>query len=61
MTKLLAFGAQLARDPRGAVLMEYTLLLSLVALGTIAALIACGSALLRLFLYQEAIVSLPFP
>jgi Flp pilus assembly pilin Flp len=61
MSAPFVLAARCARDVRGTVMVEYALLLVLVALGLTAALIVCGRLLLRLFLYQQALVLLPFP
>lgn len=49
------------RDERGSVLVEYTIVLCLVAVGAVGALAACGVLLLRFFIYQQALLLLPFP
>ena len=46
-------------DQRGAVMVEYVIVLCLVSLGASLAVIALGSVLLQLFLYQQAILCLP--
>jgi Flp pilus assembly pilin Flp len=58
---LATLAARCARDARGAVMLEYALLLALVAVGLCAALLAGGHALLRAFLYQQAVLVVPFP
>jgi Flp pilus assembly pilin Flp len=48
-------------DQRGSVLLEYAIVLCLVSVGAVSALVACGVLLLRFFLYQQALLLLPFP
>jgi Flp pilus assembly pilin Flp len=48
-------------DERGSVLVEYTIVLCLVSVGAVSALVASGVLLLRFFLYQQALLVLPFP
>ncbi len=48
-------------DNQGLVYTEYLVILTLVSLGVMGALIALGVPLLNLFLYQQAVVLLPFP
>ena len=52
---------QLPGDDQGLAYIEYLLILTLVSLSAIGALIALGVPLLNLFLYQQAVVLLPFP
>jgi Flp pilus assembly pilin Flp len=52
---------QLPSDDQGLVYTEYLVILTLVSLGVTGALIALGVPLLNLFLYQQAVVLLPFP
>ena len=52
---------ELRRCERGGVLAEYTIVLSLVSVGTVLALVSVGALLLRLYLYQQAVLILPFP
>jgi Flp pilus assembly pilin Flp len=49
------------REQRGAVMVEYALVLTLVALGLIAALVTAGALLFRLFCFQEAVLIAPYP
>jgi Flp pilus assembly pilin Flp len=48
-------------DERGSVLVEYTIVLGMVSVGTVVALVAAGSLLLRLYVYQQALLLLPVP
>ena len=50
-----------ALDDRGSVVVEYAIALAICALGAVAALMVAGGLLLRLFLYQRALLLLPFP
>lgn len=52
---------QLTSDDQGLVYTEYLVILTLVSLEVMGALIALGVPLLNLFLYQQAVVLLPFP
>lgn len=52
---------QLPGDDQGLAYTEYLIILILVSLSVIGALIALGVPLLNLFLYQQAVVLLPFP
>jgi hypothetical protein len=45
----------------GSVSVEYVVVLSLVSVGAVVALVALGVPLLNLFLYQQAVLLLPFP
>jgi len=45
----------------GSVFAEYVVLLVLVALGCVAASVALGPPLLRLYLTQRAVLLLPYP
>jgi hypothetical protein len=51
----------LARDPRGAVFVEYVTLLSAVTLIAAAAILALGVPLLRLFRFAELVIASPVP
>ncbi len=51
----------LLRDQRGAVTVEYTVVLGLVAVGASVAVIGLGALLLQLFQFQQAVLLLPFP
>ena len=48
-------------DTAGSVSVEYVVVLSLVSVGAVAALAALGVPLLNLYLYQQAVLLLPFP
>ena len=48
-------------DTAGSVFVEYVVVLSLVSVGAVAALVALGAPLLNLYLYQQAVLLLPFP
>ena len=48
-------------DTAGSVTVEYVVVLSLVSVGVVAALAALGVPLLNLYLYQQAVLLLPFP
>lgn len=48
-------------DTSGSVFVEYVVVLSLVSVGAVTALVALGAPLLNLFLYQQAVLLLPFP
>lgn len=52
---------QLSSNDQGLVYTEYLVVLTLVSLGVVGALIALGVPLLNLFLYQQAMLLLPFP
>ncbi|HMI90362.1 MAG TPA: Flp family type IVb pilin [Polyangiales bacterium] len=49
------------RDQRGAVMVEYAVVLSLVSLGAALAVIALGTQLLELYRAQQAILLAPMP
>ena len=49
------------RDERGAVMVEYAVILVLVALGCVAAIVAVGIPLAGMYLTQRTWVLLPFP
>lgn len=51
----------LPRDARGAVTVEYAIVLCLVAVGVSLALIELGALLFELFRYQRGLLALPFP
>ncbi|MDD9934861.1 MAG: hypothetical protein OXT09_14725 [Myxococcales bacterium] len=51
----------LLRDQRGAVTVEYTVVLGLAAIGAAVAVIGLGALLLQLFQFQQAVLLLPFP
>ena len=51
----------LRADTRGAVFVEYTVVLALVSLGASLALIALGSILLELYRAQQSILLAPMP
>jgi Flp pilus assembly pilin Flp len=51
----------LVSDSRGTVMVEYVIVLCLVAVGAAVAIIALGTLLLELFRYQQALLVLPFP
>lgn len=53
--------AQLLRDQRGAVFVEYAVVLVLVSLGASLAVIALGSTLLELYRAQQSILLAPMP
>jgi Flp pilus assembly pilin Flp len=53
--------ARLLRDQRGAVFVEYAIVLSLLSLGASLAVIALGSRLLELYRAQQAILLTPMP
>jgi hypothetical protein len=48
-------------DERGVATVEYVIVLCLVSVGASLAVIALGRLLLALFLYQQAVLLLPFP
>ena len=48
-------------DSRGTVMVEYVIVLCLVAVGASVAIIALGTLLLELVRYQQALLVLPFP
>lgn len=50
-----------ARGTRGSVFAEYIVLLAFVSLGCVAAALALGPLLLRLYLTQRALLLLPYP
>ena len=52
---------RLVRDERGVVTVEYVIVLALVSVGAAIALIALGTLLLELFLYQRSLLLLPLP
>jgi hypothetical protein len=49
------------RDQRGAVMVEYAILLSAVSLGAALALVSLGVPLMRMYLSQRTWVLLPYP
>jgi Flp pilus assembly pilin Flp len=49
------------QDDRGTVTVEYTVILSLVAVGLVLAVAALGPTLVRAYLAREAWLLLPFP
>lgn len=49
------------RDQRGLVFVEYAIALVLVCVGACLAIATCAALLVRLFLFQQAILILPFP
>jgi Flp pilus assembly pilin Flp len=51
----------LPAQEQGAATVEYLIVLCLVSLGASLAVIALGTRLLELFLYQQALLVLPFP
>lgn len=53
--------AELAREKRGVVFVEYVALLLLVTIGGAAAVVTLGVPLVTLFRYVQAIVALPVP
>ena len=55
------FTARGAFDERGSVMVEYTVLLSVVAVGLCLALAALGVPLVRMYLSQQTWLLLPFP
>jgi Flp pilus assembly pilin Flp len=48
-------------DERGTVTVEYAVLLALFSVGACVAIATLAALLLRLFLYQQALIALPFP
>lgn len=50
-----------SRDERGSVTLEYTVLLSVVAVGVVLAMVGLGVPLVRTFLGQEAWLLLALP
>ena len=50
-----------AHDDRGAIMIEYTVILVLVALGLVAAMIAIGVPLVGMYLTCRTWLLLPFP
>ena len=52
---------RLARDEAGAVMVEYTVILSVVAVGSVLATIALGGPLVRMFIAHETWLLLPIP
>jgi hypothetical protein len=58
---MLDLHGQPPSDDQGLVYAEYLIVLTLVSLGVMGALVALGVPLLNLFLYQQAVVLLPFP
>ena len=52
---------RLLRDRRGAVVVEYVIVLALVSVGASLAVIGLGSLLLEQFLDQQAILLFPLP
>lgn len=50
-----------AHDDRGTVLVEYVVVLTLVAVLAVGAVVALGPMLLGLFQYQHGLLLLPFP
>ena len=53
--------AGVVRDQRGAVFVEYAVVLSLLSLGASLAVIVLGSRLLELYRAQQAILLAPMP
>jgi Flp pilus assembly pilin Flp len=51
----------LASHEQGAATVEYLIVLCLVSLAASLAVVALGTRLLELFLYQRALLVLPFP
>jgi hypothetical protein len=49
------------RDQRGTVFVEYALVLSLLCVGACLAIALLAALFTRLFLYQRALLLLPFP
>ncbi len=49
------------RDQRGAVMVEYAILLTVVSLGAALALVSLGVPLMRTYLSQRTWVLLPYP
>jgi Flp pilus assembly pilin Flp len=52
---------RLVGDERGTVFAEYVTLLTVISIGAVAATIALGVPLTKLFLFQRAILLLPIP
>jgi Flp pilus assembly pilin Flp len=53
--------SRLHADQRGAVTVEYAVVLSLLSVGACLAIATLAALLLRLFSYQQALIALPFP
>jgi Flp pilus assembly pilin Flp len=53
--------ARVVRDQRGAVFIEYAIVLALLSLGGSLAVIVLGSRLLELYRAQQAILLAPMP
>ena len=58
---MLKISRQKRSAARGVVTVEYVVLLSTVAVGLTLAVIALGAPLVRTYLEQTAVLSLPFP
>lgn len=48
-------------DERGTVTVEYAILLALLSVGACTAIATLAALLIRLFSYQQALITLPFP
>jgi Flp pilus assembly pilin Flp len=48
-------------DARGVAMVEYVIVLALISLGASLAVIALGSLLLELYLFQHSLLLQPFP
>jgi Flp pilus assembly protein TadG len=53
--------SSLARDQRGTATVEYALVLALLCTGACLAIALLAPLFVRLFLYQQALLLLPFP
>jgi Flp pilus assembly protein TadG len=51
----------LSRDQRGTVFVEYAIVLSLLCLGACLAIAVLAALLTRVFMFQQALLLLPFP
>jgi Flp pilus assembly pilin Flp len=50
-----------ALDERGTVTVEYAILLVLLSVGACTAIATLAALLIRLFSFQQALITLPFP
>jgi Flp pilus assembly pilin Flp len=48
-------------DNRGSIMVEYAVLLTLVAIGLALAMVSLGVPLVRMYLNQRTVLMLPFP
>ena len=53
--------AALLADNRGSIVVEYAVLLTLVAIGLALAMVSLGEPLVRMYLNQRTVLMLPFP